>query len=115
MGASPLNATTEGTMEGPLKELERLNKLVSEEPSMGKSKTPAIQDSLNSLLQTLHVQKKRLEAGLATEAELTLLARTVEARKKEIDERQKEVYNSLARYGKTLDKVNLWFDLLGSN
>ncbi len=98
-------------MEGPLKELERLNKLVSEEPSMGKSKTPAIQDSLNSLLQTLHVQKKRLEAGLATEAELTLLARTVEARKKEIDERQKEVYNSLARYGKTLDKVNLWFDL----
>jgi len=91
-------------MEAPLKELDRLNKLVSDEPSMGKSKTPAIQDSLNSLLQTLHVQKKRLEAGLATEAELTTLARTVEARKKEIDERQKEIYNSLARYGKTLDK-----------
>ena len=55
--------------------------------SVGKSKTPAIQDSLNSLLQTLHVQKKRLEAGLATEAELTMLARrTVEARKKETDE-----------------------------
>ena len=58
-------------MEAPLKELDRLNKLVSDEPSMGKSKTPAIQDSLNSLLQTLHMQKKRLEAGLATEAELT--------------------------------------------
>ena len=95
-------------MEAPLKELDRLNKLVSDEPSMGKSKTPAIQDSLNSLLQTLHVQKKRLEAGLASEAELTMLARTVEARKKEIDERQKEIYNSLARYGKTLDKVGLW-------
>ncbi|KAH9996893.1 CTLH/CRA C-terminal to lish motif domain-containing protein [Russula vinacea] len=91
-------------MEGPLKELERLQKLVSDEPSSGKSKTPAIQDSLNSLLQTLHVQKKRLEAGLAAEAELTMLARTVEARKKEIDERQKEIYNSLARYGKALDK-----------
>ena len=88
-----------------MKELERLQKLVSDEPSVGKSKTPAIQDSLNSLLQTLHVQKKRLEAGLATEAELTTLARTAEARKKEIDERQKEIYNSLARYGKALDKV----------
>ena len=104
-------------MEAPLKELERLQKLVSDEPSMGKSKTPAIQDSLNSLLQTLHVQKKRLEAGLATEAELTTLARTAEARKKEIDERQKEIYNSLARYGKALDKVRwlfvVWFRLGG--
>ncbi len=93
-------------METALKELEKLQKLVSDEPSTGKSKAPAIQESLNSLLQTLHVQKKRLEAGLATEAELTTLARTVEARKKEIDERQKEIYNSLARYGKTLDKVS---------
>jgi E3 ubiquitin-protein transferase RMND5 len=93
-------------METALKELEKLQKLVSDEPSTGKTKTPAIQESLNSLLQTLHVQKKRLEAGLATEAELTLLARTVEARKKEIDERQKEIYNSLARYGKALDKVS---------
>ena len=98
-------------MDAPLKELDKLNKLVSDEPSMGKNKTPAIQDSLNSLLQTLHMQKKRLEAGLATEAELATLARTVEARKKEIDERQKEIYNSLARYGKTLDKVRLWMNL----
>jgi hypothetical protein len=101
---SPNTLDDTETMEAPLKELEKLQKLVSDEPSMGKSKTSAIQDSLNSLLQTLHVQKKRLEAGLATEAELTVLARTVEARKKEIDERQKEIYNSLARYGKALDK-----------
>ena len=60
--------------------------LISDEPSVGKSKTPAIQDNLNSLLQTLHVQKKRLEAGLATEAKFTMLARTMEARKKETDE-----------------------------
>lgn len=72
---------------------------------MGKSKTPAIHDSLNSLLQSLHAQKKRLEAGIASEAELATLAKTVESRKKEIDERQKEIYNSLARYGKSLDKV----------
>jgi len=93
-------------MEAALKELEKLQKLTSDEPSTSKGKTPAIQESLNSLLQTLHAQKKRLEAGLANEAELTTLARTVEARKKEIDERQKEIYNSLARYGKALDKVS---------
>lgn len=79
---------------------------------MGKSKTP-IQDLLNSLLQTLHAQKKRLEAGLAIEAELTVLARTAEERKKEIDERQNEVFNSLARYGKVLDKVGLSVQLVG--
>ena len=95
-----------GVMETALKELEKLQKLTSDEPSTSKSKTPAIQESLNSLLQTLHAQKKRLEAGLANEAELTTLTRTVEARKKEIDERQKEIYNSLARYGKALDKVS---------
>ena len=66
---------------------------------------PCIQDSLNSFLQTLHVQKNRLEAGLATEAELTILTRTAEARKKGIDERQKEIYINLARYSKALDKV----------
>ena len=69
--------------------------------------------SLNSFLQTLHVQKKRL-VGLATEAELTILARTVEARKKGIDEHQKEIYISLARYGKAPDKVPLCrFDFVG--
>ncbi|KAI0306384.1 hypothetical protein B0F90DRAFT_1814293 [Multifurca ochricompacta] len=91
-------------MDAALKELDKLQKLTSDVPAMGKSKTPAIQDSLNSLLQTLYAQKKRLEAGLTSEAELVTLARAVEARKKEIDERQKEIYNSLARYGKALDK-----------
>lgn len=92
-------------MDAVLKELDKLQKLTSDEPSTSKSKTPAIQGSLNSLLQTLQIQKKRLEAGLATEADLTILAQTVEARKREIDERQKEIYNSLARYSKALDKV----------
>lgn len=106
MSTGGLTPNYTDVMETALKELEKLQKLVSDEPSTGKSKAPAIQESLNSLLQTLHVQKKRLEAGIATEAELTTLARTVEARKKEIDERQKEIYNSLARYGKALDKVS---------
>ena len=92
-------------MDAALKELDKLQQLTSDSPSTGKSKTPAIHDSLNSLLQSLHAQKKRLEAGIASEAELATLAKTVESRKKEIDERQKEIYNSLARYGKALDKV----------
>jgi hypothetical protein len=92
-------------MDAALKELDKLQQLTSDSPSTGKSKTPAIQDSLDSLLQTLHAQKKRLEAGIASEAELATLAKTVESRKKEIDERQKEIYNCLARYGKALDKV----------
>ncbi|KAH9180760.1 hypothetical protein EDB89DRAFT_2122162 [Lactarius sanguifluus] len=91
-------------MDAALKELDKLQYLTSDSPSTSKSKTPAIQDSLNSLLQTLHAQKKRLEAGIASEAELETLAKTVESRKKEIDDRQKEIYNSLARYGKALDK-----------
>jgi hypothetical protein len=105
----PSGANDTDQMDATLKELEKLEKLVSDGPSTGKSKTPAIQDSLNSLLQALHVQKKRFEAGLASEAELATLARTVEARKKEIDERQKEIYNSLTRYGKALDKVSSVF------
>lgn len=80
---------------------------------MGKHKPPAIQDSLNSRLQTLHVQKKSLEAGLVTDAELTMLARTVKARKKEIDKSQNDIYNCLARYGETLDKVRMPFNLWG--
>jgi hypothetical protein len=96
-------------MDVALKELDKLQQLTSDSPPTGKSKTPAIQDSLNSLLQTLHAQKKRLEAGIASEAELATLAKTVESRKKEIDERQKEIYNSLARYGKALDKVRSAF------
>jgi E3 ubiquitin-protein transferase RMND5 len=99
-------------MDAALKELDKLEKLSSDAPSTGKNKTPPIQESLESLLHTLHVQKKRLEAGLSDEAELATLARTVEARKKEIDERQKEIYNSLARYGKALDKVSSIFRCL---
>ena len=97
-------------MDVALKELDKLQYLTSDTPSTGKSKAPAIQDSLNSLLQTLHAHKNQLEAGgFSSETELATLAKAVELRKKEIDERQKEIYNSLARYGKALDKVCLAF------
>lgn len=90
-------------MDGPLKELARLEKLTSNASSKGKA--PSIHDSLDSLLHSLREVKDRLEVGSATGETLPILAKTIETRKKEVDERQKEVYNSLAKLGKALDKV----------
>ena len=91
-------------MEGPLKELAKLEALTSDAAN-GKRKAPSVNDSLDSLLDSLREVKDRLQAGSASDETLVLLAKTVDARRKEIDDRQKEVYNSLARYGKALDKV----------
>ena len=91
-------------MDGPLKELAKLQKLVSDSSS-SKGKSPTINDSLDSLLQSLQEVKDRLQHGTATDETLTILSKTVETRKKEVDDRQKEVYNALAKIGKALDKV----------
>lgn len=90
-------------MDGPLKELAKLEKLASNASAKGKA--PNINDSLDALLHSLREVKDRLQVGSATEDTLSILARTVEGKKKEVDERQKEVYNTLNRLGKTLDKV----------
>lgn len=93
-------------MDGLLKEIDKLEKLTSNSSNINKSKSPSINDSLDSLLQTLREQKARIERGASCpEAQFQDLSKTIEQRKKEIDERQKLVYNSLARYGKALDKV----------
>lgn len=91
-------------MDAPLKELSRLEKLTSNSSSKGKSSS--IDDSLESLLYFLREVKDRIYAGSASEETLLLLANTVELKKKEVDERQKEVYNALAKLGKALDKVS---------
>ncbi|KAH9934803.1 CTLH/CRA C-terminal to lish motif domain-containing protein [Fomitopsis serialis] len=90
-------------MDGPLKELGRLQKLVSDSSS-SKGKSPSVNDSLDSLLQSLREVKDRLQVGTATDETLTILSKTVETRKREVDERQKEVYNALNKIGKALDK-----------
>lgn len=90
-------------MEGPLKELAKLEKLTDNVSAKGKS--PSVSESLDSLLQSLLDVKDRLEAGTETEDTFGQLGLTVEARKKEVDERLKEVYSSLSRVGKALDKV----------
>lgn len=90
-------------MDGPLKELAKLERLTSNASSKGKS--PSINDSLDSLLYSLREVKDRLQAGSATDETLNILAKTVEGKKKDVDDRQKEVYNTLAKLGKALDKV----------
>ena len=89
-------------MEGPLKELAKLEKLTSKS---AKGKAASVDDSLVSLLQSLRDAKERLEGGAATEETVVELAQTVDAIKKDVDDKQKEVYSSLSRLGKALDKV----------
>ncbi|KAI6028355.1 CTLH/CRA C-terminal to lish motif domain-containing protein [Pisolithus orientalis] len=89
-------------MDVPVKELAKL-RAVTEGTSKGKN--PSIEGSLDSLLQTLYQVKDKMETEPVTEDTLALIAQTVEAKKKEIDEKQKEIYNAIVRLGKTLDKT----------
>ena len=91
-------------MEACLKELTKLEKLVSN-ASSSKGKAPSVEESLDSLLRSLRDTKESIQAGTAKLDTYGALANKVESTKKDVDERQKEVYNSLARFGKSLDKV----------
>ncbi|PFH54400.1 hypothetical protein AMATHDRAFT_135992 [Amanita thiersii Skay4041] len=86
-------------MEAPLKELAKLEKV-----AFTKGKSTAIQDPLDALLSALHEAKAQIAAGNANEQTFVHLEHLTEAKKKEIDERQKEIYSSLSRLGKALDK-----------
>ncbi|KAG1877625.1 hypothetical protein DFJ58DRAFT_712341 [Suillus subalutaceus] len=87
-------------MDGPLKDLSKLERLTEK----AKGKPSSIENSLDYLLQSLREVKDRINAGSVTEDTYVLLAQTVEAKKKEIDEKQREIYNGIARLGKALDK-----------
>ncbi|CCL99151.1 uncharacterized protein FIBRA_01166 [Fibroporia radiculosa] len=89
-------------MDAALKELAKLEKLVSGGSSKGKS--PSIDDSLDSLLYSLREVKDRLQAGTATDETFNILAKTADNKKKEVEDRQKEIYNTLGKVGKALDK-----------
>lgn len=92
-----------------LKEFTRLQKATRSLPSSGKAvanaKESSLVSSLDSLLTSLRECKHGIEAGATSGEAVAVLAQTVEESKKEVDERQKEVYNALARFGKSLDKV----------
>jgi hypothetical protein len=101
---------TDTAMDGPLKELAKLEKLTAKSSTKGKA--PSITDSLDSLLEYLKEAKAVVENGTSNEETFIHLAHTVDARKKEVDDRQKEVYGSLSRFGKALDKVRAWSYLM---
>jgi len=88
-------------MDAALKELTKLEKAT--DPN---GKGSSVNQSLDSLLQSLHDAKASFLAGRCSEDFLKQLAFTVDAKKKEIDDRQKEIYNILSRLGKALDKVS---------
>ena len=88
-------------MDAALKELAKLGKLTAD----GKAKSPPIDQTLDALLATLRAEREGVESGGASPETLEGLATKVESLKKDLDDRQKEIYNSISRYGKALDKV----------
>ncbi|EJD06029.1 ubiquitin-protein ligase E3 [Fomitiporia mediterranea MF3/22] len=87
-------------MDIPLKELDKLQKLTTN----GKGKSVGVAESLDGLLAALRDVKERVESGTASEQDVANIEKIVEERRKEIDERQKEVHATLGRIGKALDK-----------
>ena len=87
-------------MDASLKELSKLETLTANGIS------PSIIDSLDALLGSLNEVKEACLVGKCTEEQLSQLTQTIESKKKEVEERQKEVYPVLSRFGKTLDRVS---------
>ncbi|THU90701.1 hypothetical protein K435DRAFT_781093 [Dendrothele bispora CBS 962.96] len=85
-------------MDAPLKELTKLEKLTSKSSSWGKA------ESIDTLIATLQDMREVTASGNMSEEIWSTLCENVEAKKKEIDERQKEIYNSVSRLGKAIDK-----------
>lgn len=95
-------------MDAQLKELAKLEKLVSNSSS-AKGKSPCIQDSLESLLRSLQEAKERIQSGNTSQDTLINLSSKVDSTKKDVEEKQKEIYSSLTRLGKAMDKVRTRF------
>lgn len=98
-------------MNASLRELERLEQLqvYSSESDLSAATTdgpPCISESLEALLETLRSLRQRVQTESSLEA-LRELPNLMELKKKEIDDKQKEIHTCLGRLGKTIDKV--WF------
>ncbi|KAL5511842.1 hypothetical protein ACEPAH_5060 [Sanghuangporus vaninii] len=103
-------------MDAVLKELDRLQSLTSFDPGPSSSgltspftvqkgkQTIGVAEALDGLLAALRDVKERVESGTASEHDVANIAKIVEERKKEIDDRQKEIHATIGRIGKALDK-----------
>jgi hypothetical protein len=88
-------------MDASLKELTRLETLTASD-----GKSPSIIDSLDSLLDSLREAKEEFLVGNCTEEQLNQLTQTIESKKREVEDRQRDVYSVMSRFGRTLDKVS---------
>lgn len=100
-------------MDTQLKELAKLEKLTMSSGSV-KGKSPSIEDSLDTLLGSLQRSRERIQSDSISQDIFKDLVAKVESTKKDIDERQKEIYNLLAKLGKAMDKVRNLARLLSS-
>lgn len=87
-----------------LKELTNLDSLTSGS-SVTNSKSKSLAASVDELLGSLTAFRNTISQEPSIASDFTALSRTVDARKKDIDDRQKEIYSSIVRLGKGLDKV----------
>ncbi|KAF9005603.1 ubiquitin-protein ligase E3 [Cyathus striatus] len=86
-------------MDVPLKELDKLENVTAPE-----GKDSPVLDTLNSLLRSLGEIKQSLESDGATSSSIQHLQFVVDAKKRTLDERQKEAYSCMVKFGKSLDK-----------
>ena len=111
--AQHLRASNMDALHKELTKLEKVSAFNSSSPEAGTSSakgkaSTSIASSLDNLLAQLQQLRDSVATGSPdTQDALICLSSIVEERKKEIDEKQKEIYNSLNRYGKALDKVRL--------
>jgi hypothetical protein len=109
-----------GDYEAIYRELDRLDALLSsvtpltrQKPST-KSKSKSIADSLDTLLGSLNEIKGHITSQGNLSDAFRAAGTAVDTSKKEIEERQKEVYNSLNRMGRAIEKVCMVASLLAS-
>lgn len=94
-------------MTDALKELAKLEQVSALTNSKSKSKSVSLLSSLDALLESLHEFKHGIEAGAVSAEVLSTIHKTVEEKRAQIDERQKEIHASLGRLGKAIDKVRI--------
>ena len=86
-------------MEALQKELTKLEQLTEYD---GTGKSAPLSESINGLVD--YFQSIKAAGGAVDRSQVF---RTIELKKKAIDDRQKEIYTSMARLGKALDKVRV--------
>ncbi|KAJ7219221.1 hypothetical protein GGX14DRAFT_541179 [Mycena pura] len=91
-------------MDAPLKELGKLEKSTAGES--GKGNPTSTSESLDALIHSLRNAKDAIQSGTASVSPdlCVQISQTVELKKKEVEDRQKEIYSSISRLGKALDK-----------